>query len=82
DQFYPSLGCAPCTRSVTPGEDIRAGRWWWENPENKECGLHVSHGSNVAHGSGVQAVSSTSLQASRARIFEIAARATQSREVA
>jgi phosphoadenosine phosphosulfate reductase len=42
DQFYPSIGCAPCTRAVTPGEDIRAGRWWWENPENKECGLHVA----------------------------------------
>ena len=42
DQFYPSLGCAPCTRSITPGEDIRAGRWWWENPEDKECGLHVA----------------------------------------
>jgi phosphoadenosine phosphosulfate reductase len=41
DRFYPSIGCAPCTRAVTPGEDIRAGRWWWENPENKECGLHV-----------------------------------------
>ncbi|MBI5919416.1 MAG: phosphoadenylyl-sulfate reductase [Nitrosomonadales bacterium] len=41
DQFYPSIGCAPCTRAITPGEDIRAGRWWWENPENKECGLHV-----------------------------------------
>ncbi len=41
DKFYPSIGCAPCTRSVTPGEDIRAGRWWWENPESKECGLHV-----------------------------------------
>jgi phosphoadenosine phosphosulfate reductase len=41
DRFYPSIGCAPCTRSVTPGEDIRSGRWWWENPENKECGLHV-----------------------------------------
>jgi phosphoadenosine phosphosulfate reductase len=40
DQFYPSLGCAPCTRSITAGEDIRAGRWWWENPEDKECGLH------------------------------------------
>mgnify|MGYP006378611115 FL=1 len=38
---YPSIGCAPCTRSVAMGEDIRAGRWWWENPENKECGLHV-----------------------------------------
>lgn len=41
DHFYPSIGCAPCTRAVTPGEDIRSGRWWWENPENKECGLHV-----------------------------------------
>lgn len=41
DRFYPSIGCAPCTRAVTPGEDIRAGRWWWETPENKECGLHV-----------------------------------------
>ncbi len=37
---YRSIGCAPCTRSVQPGEDIRAGRWWWENPEHKECGLH------------------------------------------
>ena len=37
---YPSIGCAPCTRAIEPGEDIRAGRWWWENPENKECGLH------------------------------------------
>ncbi|MDD5470746.1 MAG: phosphoadenylyl-sulfate reductase [Sideroxydans sp.] len=74
DQFYPSLGCAPCTRSVTPGEDIRAGRWWWESPESKECGLHVGQRNKVAHGSGVQAVSSTSLQASRARIIEIAAR--------
>ncbi|MFZ5503172.1 MAG: phosphoadenylyl-sulfate reductase [Pseudomonadota bacterium] len=41
DRFYPSIGCAPCTRPVTPGEDIRSGRWWWEQPENKECGLHV-----------------------------------------
>jgi len=40
DQNYPSIGCAPCTRPVKPGEDIRAGRWWWENPESKECGLH------------------------------------------
>ncbi len=37
---YPSIGCAPCTRPILEGEDIRAGRWWWENPENKECGLH------------------------------------------
>ncbi len=41
DRFYPSIGCAPCTRAVSPGEDVRAGRWWWENPESKECGLHV-----------------------------------------
>lgn len=41
DQFYPSIGCAPCTRAISAGEDIRAGRWWWEDPQNKECGLHV-----------------------------------------
>lgn len=41
DHGYPSLGCAPCTRPVAPGEDLRAGRWWWERPEHKECGLHV-----------------------------------------
>jgi len=41
DKFYPSIGCAPCTRAVTPGEDIRSGRWWWEMPETKECGLHT-----------------------------------------
>lgn len=39
-QGYPSIGCAPCTRAVAPGEDSRAGRWWWENPEFNECGLH------------------------------------------
>lgn len=37
---YPSIGCQPCTRAIAPGEDIRAGRWWWESPHNKECGLH------------------------------------------
>lgn len=41
DQGYPSIGCAPCTRPVEPGQDIRAGRWWWEAPEHKECGLHL-----------------------------------------
>ena len=41
DRHYPSIGCAPCTRAVKPGEDVRAGRWWWETPEQKECGLHV-----------------------------------------
>jgi phosphoadenosine phosphosulfate reductase len=43
DQFYPSIGCAPCTRAVAMGEDIRAGRWWWEDPNSKECGLHVKN---------------------------------------
>ncbi len=42
DRGYPSLGCAPCTRAIEPGEDIRAGRWWWEaDPDAKECGLHI-----------------------------------------
>lgn len=41
DQFYPSIGCAPCTRAIAMGEDVRAGRWWWEDPTSKECGLHV-----------------------------------------
>ena len=41
DKGYPSIGCAPCTRAIKPGEDIRAGRWWWENTNKKECGLHV-----------------------------------------
>lgn len=49
---YPSIGCAPCTRAIAPGEDVRAGRWWWENPEFNECGLHPrqeSHG-RMVHG--------------------------------
>lgn len=44
DRGYPSIGCEPCTRAIQPGEDVRAGRWWWENPESKECGLHVVDG--------------------------------------
>jgi phosphoadenosine phosphosulfate reductase len=42
DQFYPSIGCEPCTRAVSLGEDFRSGRWWWENESAKECGLHVA----------------------------------------
>lgn len=42
DQGFPSIGCQPCTRAILAGEDIRAGRWWWEQPEQKECGLHKS----------------------------------------
>jgi len=41
DQGFPSLGCQPCTRAIEKGEDVRAGRWWWEDPESKECGLHA-----------------------------------------
>jgi phosphoadenosine phosphosulfate reductase len=43
DQFYPSIGCAPCTRAISVGEDFRSGRWWWEDATAKECGLHASH---------------------------------------
>ena len=42
DRHYPSIGCAPCTRAIAVGEDLRAGRWWWEDADGKECGLHVS----------------------------------------
>ncbi len=41
DAFYPSIGCAPCTRAIAVGEDFRSGRWWWEDEKAKECGLHV-----------------------------------------
>lgn len=47
---YPSVGCAPCSRATSPGEDPRAGRWWWENAETKECGLHPGE---EADGSGI-----------------------------
>ena len=42
DKGFPSIGCEPCTRAIKPGEDLRAGRWWWEQ-DNKECGLHIDH---------------------------------------
>ena len=44
DSGYPSIGCEPCTRAIMPGEDPRAGRWWWENDTHKECGLHWKEG--------------------------------------
>ena len=47
DQFYPSIGCAPCTRAVTVGEDPRSGRWWWEQQGARECGLHVDAAASV-----------------------------------
>lgn len=43
DRHYPSIGCEPCTRAVESGEDVRAGRWWWESPDHRECGLHQRH---------------------------------------
>ena len=49
DEFFPSIGCAPCTRAVTLGEDFRSGRWWWEQESAKECGLHVAGEASVAH---------------------------------
>lgn len=49
-ESYPSVGCEPCTRSVAEGDDPRSGRWWWENPETRECGLHVAEESE---GSGI-----------------------------
>jgi phosphoadenosine phosphosulfate reductase len=48
DQFYPSIGCAPCTRAISLGEDFRAGRWWWEDESAKECGLHVKTNEEVS----------------------------------
>jgi phosphoadenosine phosphosulfate reductase len=47
DQFFPSIGCAPCTRAIAVGEDFRSGRWWWEDQGAKECGLHVAPVSKV-----------------------------------
>ena len=47
---YPSIGCEPCTRAIRPGEDERAGRWWWENDEKRECGLHLPEASAVPMG--------------------------------
>jgi len=44
DRNYPSIGCEPCTRAIQPGEDVRAGRWWWESADSKECGLHLVDG--------------------------------------
>ena len=43
EKGFPSIGCQPCTRAVAPGDDIRSGRWWWEDPDHRECGLHVRH---------------------------------------
>lgn len=47
NQGFISIGCSSCTRAIKPGEDIRSGRWWWENPEQKECGLHKNVGQGI-----------------------------------
>ena len=47
DQSYPSIGCAPCTRAISLGDDFRAGRWWWEDEVAKECGLHVNRSKSI-----------------------------------
>ncbi len=49
DKGYPSIGCAPCTRAITAGEDVRAGRWWWEHEDLKECGLHPKNPAGNTH---------------------------------
>ena len=54
DQFFPSIGCAPCTRAISLGEDFRAGRWWWEDEAAKECGLHVSGDADIAEVSALR----------------------------
>ena len=62
DRGFPSIGCAPCTRAIQPGEDVRAGRWWWESADKKECGLHVADSPHpadsayqaAAHGNSIQ----------------------------
>jgi len=56
DQFMPSIGCAPCTRAIAVGEDFRAGRWWWESEDAKECGLHKAHSNEeLKNSTGAQA---------------------------
>jgi phosphoadenosine phosphosulfate reductase len=59
DRGYPSIGCAPCTRAVPVGADARSGRWWWEAPESKECGLHVGSDGKLAHRTGATAVTAS-----------------------
>ena len=59
DEFMPSIGCAPCTRAIAVGEDFRAGRWWWENEDARECGLHVSPHSDDASAASLAQSEST-----------------------
>lgn len=63
DQFYPSIGCAPCTRAIAVGEDFRAGRWWWEQGSAKECGLHINTAEPLPHQQAAQPAASTTTPA-------------------
>ena len=58
-QGYPSIGCAPCTRAVKPGEDERSGRWWWEQDESRECGLHMDPQSRLVRAASTSADANT-----------------------
>ena len=64
DAFYPSIGCEPCTRAISLGEDFRAGRWWWEDEAAKECGLHVDAVSALPDHAPVSSLDSTEKPAS------------------
>ncbi len=62
DKGYPSIGCEPCTRAIQPGEDVRAGRWWWEDADSKECGLHLVDGKLIRIKNVTQAASTEGQQ--------------------
>jgi phosphoadenosine phosphosulfate reductase len=68
DQFMPSIGCAPCTRAIAVGEDFRAGRWWWEQSDLKECGLHVKPQSDDASASSLSHGESSAIASAQAHI--------------
>jgi len=59
DAFFPSIGCEPCTRAISLGEDFRSGRWWWEDEAAKECGLHVKHDNEEADSAPVSSLLSS-----------------------
>ena len=80
DQFFPSIGCEPCTRAVAFGEDIRAGRWWWESESAKECGLHLSpHTADAAAADGSRSETSA-LVSAQARIGAADASRSQNKD--
>jgi phosphoadenosine phosphosulfate reductase len=66
DEFMPSIGCEPCTRAIAVGEDFRSGRWWWEQDDAKECGLHVASHPSASSVSALPRRASTSTQGSPA----------------